>query len=285
MGRDAKVISILISIFFFFSGFFSVAISEEPDQTIAGFHLSGFGREGNMTWEISSVSADVFSEQIQLNDFVGTLYGDEKIIVSAKKGDFNKNQNRVHLEDDVVISTESGAELTTEYLDWNRETAEISNSVPVDIKKDNMFITGVGLSGDTNLSKIGLERDVEVKIHDKKKKIIITCSGPLSINYVDNIAVFNREVVVDDGQSQMYSDLMQVFFRASSSNTKTSSFAGRMGEVERIIARGNVKIVREDNVSYSNEAIYNTNDNTLSLTGRPKLIIYSMESQDAFIGN
>lgn len=285
MERDVRTISILIPIFLFSQGACFSATLEEPDQTISGFHLSGFGREGNTTWEITSVSADIFSDMIRLHDFVGTLYGDEKITVTAKTGDFNKNQNQVHLEEDVVISTESGAELNTNYLDWNRETDEISNDAPVDIKKDNIFVTGFGLSGDTNLRKVDLERDVEVKIHEKQKKIIITCSGPLSINYADNIAVFNKEVVVDDGESQMYSDLMQVFFKTSSPESKASSFAGRMGEIERIIARGNVRIIREDNISYSNEAIYNANDNTLNLTGRPKLIIYSMESQDALIGN
>ncbi|MGD9014750.1 MAG: LPS export ABC transporter periplasmic protein LptC, partial [Candidatus Omnitrophota bacterium] len=251
---------------------------------IADFSLSGFGEKGKRAWEISAKSADIFSELIKLYDFVGTLYGQEKIILTAQRGNFNKLENRVHLEDDVVITTESGVRLTTDYLDWERNTARVSTKAPVDIEKDNMLISGVGIEGNTSLKEVDLEKEVKVEINDQRK-IIITCSGPLNINYTDNVAVFNEQVFVDDGESQMYADLMEVFFDISQSDDSTASFGGRAGKVKKIIARGNVKIVREENVSFSNQAIYSADDATLTLTGKPKLIIYSTQEQDAPSGD
>ncbi len=278
----------LILLFIFLPGNLSEAIPQEPDQTISDFSLSGFGEAGERTWEISGRSADIFRDEIKLQDFVGTLYGREKIILTAEQGNFNKLQNKVHLEDNVVITTESGAELTTDYLDWDRNTSQVETEAPVDIKKDNIGVSGLGLKGDTELNNVDLEKDVKVEIDNKKNKnkIVITCVGPLSINYADNIAVFEKDVFVNDGESQMYADLMEVIFEISESDDESGSFVGgKSGEIKKIIARGNVKIVRQDNYSLSNEAIYNADDKTLTLTGRPKLIIYSTEGIGASTGN
>jgi len=301
MAKDSRCVSILtpperkpltresflaglILVFLFVTGDFSSAKPQEPERTIADFSLSGFGEKGRRSWEISAESADIFSELIKLKCFAGTLYGEEKITLTAQRGDFNKLENRVHLEEDVVITTESGMRLTTDYLDWDRDTARVSTEAPVDIKKDNMSVSGVGIKGNTNLKNVDLGKDVKVEINDKKK-IVITCTGPLNINYTDNVAVFNDEVFVDDGESQMYADSMEVFFDISDADDSTASFAGGSGKIKRIIARGNVKIVREGNASFSKEAVYNADDGTLTLTGEPKLIIYPTEEIDAPAGD
>jgi hypothetical protein len=51
------------------------------------------------------------------------------------------------------------------------------------------------------------------------------------------------------------------------------------------VAEGNVKIVRGENVSYSEEAVYTAADRKITLLGRPKLIIYSTEGMNASFGN
>jgi hypothetical protein len=57
-------------------------------------------------------------------------------------------------------------------------------------------------------------------------------------------------------------------------------------KIDKIVARGNVKVVQGENVSYSEEAIYNASDRKIVLKGRPKLIIYSEKDlQDASFGN
>ncbi|MFH1678823.1 MAG: LPS export ABC transporter periplasmic protein LptC [Candidatus Omnitrophota bacterium] len=308
MGRGVKVIPILIFLFIslcgnlecsVFSGINkdasgnpgsvsasslqqnSVGIEQEKaqkgdlEQTIDEFNLSGFTEEGSKAWEISGETADIFSGQINLNDFTGTVYQQDKIVLTADKGSFNKAQNKVYLEKDVVITTESGVKLTTDYLDWAQETSEFASHEPVEITKEGIFISGVGIKGDTSLKNIDLKRDVKVEINNKDGKIIITCSGPLSINYLSNIAVFNKDVSADDGESQMQADSMEVIFEASDSDSSKESFIGKSGRIKKIIAKGNVKITREDNISFSEGAIYNAEDRNITLSGRPKLIIPS----------
>ena len=287
MGMSVGLFSIsgLFFLFIFLSGVISEAIPQEPEQTISDFSLSGFGEDGKRTWEISGKSADIFPDLIKLNDFLGEIYDQEMITVVADRGDFDKTQDKVHLENNVVITTESGVELTTDYLDWDRTTSQILSEAPVDIKKDNVVLSGAGMKGNTNLKQVDLERDVRLEIDNKKNKIVITCTGPLKINYAENVAVFNEDVFVDDGQSKMYADLMEVFFETSASDSSVSSFTGGMGKVAQVVARGNVKIAREGNISFSNEAVYKASDRTITLIGRPKLIIYPTEDMDAFTGD
>ena len=285
MLEREKLIASLIFLFIFLSGVVFEAVPQEPEQTISDFSLSGFGEDGKRTWEISGESADIFPSLIKLNDFVGEIYDQEKITVVADRGDFDKTQDKVHLENNVVITTESGAELTTDYLDWDRSTSQVLSEAPVDIKKDNLILSGTGMKGNTDLKHVDLERDVRLELDDKKNKIVITCTGPLKINYAENIAVFNEDVLVDDGQSRMHADLMEVFFETSASDNSVSSFAGGMGKITQVVARGNVKIAREGNISLSNKAVYKASDRTITLIGRPKLIIYPAEDMDAFTGD
>jgi lipopolysaccharide assembly outer membrane protein LptD (OstA) len=56
-------------------------------------------------------------------------------------------------------------------------------------------------------------------------------------------------------------------------------------KIEKIVARGNVKITRGENVSYSDEATYTALDKKITLSGSPKLIIYSTEEMSASFGN
>jgi len=82
---------------------------------------------------------------------------------------------------------------------------------------------------------------------------------------------------------------MDVYFSLDKQNANPASsdqtLAGMGSKLERIIAKGNVKIVKGENISYSDEAVYTAADKKITLLGRPKLIIYSTEDLNASSGN
>lgn len=266
------------------------AVDQEAEQTIADFNLSGFGEQGKKSWELSGKSADIFSDIVKLKDIIGKLYGkEEDIKLTAQEGSFDKQQALIHLEKDVVITTSSGAQLTTDYLDWDRKNQVISTKAPVNIKKEDMITKAQGAVGHPDLNKMSLERDVTVEINPKdeqsketvpQNKIIITCDGPLEIDYQNNVAVFNNNVKVEQKDVTIYSDTMDVYFIKADTEKSSKEAASPMfmgTNLNKIICRGNVKIVRGENISYSDEAVYTASDKKIVLTGRPKLIIYSSE--------
>ncbi len=275
------------------------AQTRESDQQIGDFSLAGYADKGKKSWDISGKSADIFDNIVKLNEVVGNLYGEkEDIKLTADKGDFDKTQGKIHLEKNVIITTTGGAKLTTDSLDWDRKNQLVSTKDAVNITRDNMVTTAKGATGQPNLNKVKLEKDVKVDIVPAAKensggvrenKIIITCDGPLEIDYAKNIATFNNKVKVDTQDSFIYSDIMDVYFAPSDkeavspSKDATDTLMG--AKIQKIVARGNVKIERGQNVSYSEEAVYTALDKRIVLTGRPKLVIYSAEDLNASFGN
>jgi len=272
---------------------------QESDQQISEFSLASFGEKGKKAWDLSGKSADIFTDVVKLKEVIGNLYGEkENIKLTADKGDFNKADGKVHLEENVVITTSSGAKLTTDSLDWDRKNQLVTTKDIVNIERANMVTTATGAMGEPNLKKINLEKDVTVNINptnnekpaesDVKKKIVITCDGPLEIDYGKNIATFKNNVKVDTQDCLIQSDIMDVYFGKMGQNTSGAGgedLASMGSKIDKIVARGHVKITRGESISYSDEATYTALDKKITLSGTPKLIIYSTEEMNASFGN
>ena len=196
---------------------------QESDQQIMDFSLASFGEKGKKTWDLSGKSADIFQDVVKLKDVIGNLYGkEEDIKLTADKGDFDKTQGKIHLEDNVIITTSTGAKLTTDSLDWDRKNKLVTTQDAVNIERGNMVTTASGARGEPDLKKISLDKDVTVNINPGseeknkeqgvKKKIVITCDGPLQIDYEKDIATFNNNVKVDTQDALIDSDIMDVYF-------------------------------------------------------------------------
>lgn len=263
------------------------------------FSFSGFGEKGKKSWDLKGKSADIGSEVIRLNDISSNFYGaNDTVTLTAEKGDFNRRAGSLHLQDDVVVQSSSGVTLTTESLDWDRAKETVSTSDQVNISKEDITITGQGAQGFPDLRKVNLQKDVQVTIAGKEqaaeagKRIVITCDGPLQVDYQKGLATFSQNVKVDLGDSQIYSDTMEVYFasgQVKSEDAKTPltdlSAEAAQSKISKIIARGSVRVVRGVNVSYSDEAVYSAAEAKLTLSGRPKLVIISAEQFDAPTGN
>ena len=269
-------------------------------QQMTDFSLAGYGEKGAKAWDLAGQSADIFDNVVKLNNITGNMYGkNEDIKLTANKGDFDKTDGKVHLEKNVVVTTSKGTKLTTNSLDWDRKNEKVSTVDPVNISRDNMVTTAMGAIGEPSLNKVTLGKDVQVDIHPKpgeepmkgvKNKITITCDGPLEIDYQKNVATFKNNVKVDTEDKQIYSDTMEVYFLTSKKEEPvTAQGQGALPlsgtSIDKIVSRGNVKIVSGENVSYSDEAVYSAADKRIVLNGRPRLIISTTEGFSASSGN
>lgn len=273
------------------------AAQAEPGQMAPGqmdnFSLSGFCEKGKKNWDLTGKSADIDGPIIKLNDIQSTMYGDNSTVhLTARQGDFNRQAGQLHLEKDVVVTTSDGATLTTDRLDWDRKEQLVTTPSEVNIEKEDIRITGQGARGRTDLNTVDLEKDVRVRIEGtqlpgggtKGNPITIRCDGPLQFDYAANTAVFNTNVNVVTLDCRIESDTLEAFFtRRSQPKAGGDGMTG--SKIERIVAKGNVKITRNDNVSYCEEATYTALDRKISLTGSPRLVIFSTEDFNAPAGN
>ena len=267
--------------------------AKESDQQIGDFSLSGFGDKGKKAWDLSGKSADIFNEVVKLKEVVGNHYADQDSIkLTADNGDFNKSSGVVHLENNVVITTSSGATLTTNSLDWDRKQQIVSTLDKVNLQRQDMNLSGVGATGATGLKQVELKKDVQLDIQpmdkqtNKKEKIMITCDGPLEVDYEKNIAIFNNNVKVEKSDLTIYSDKMEVYFVPKQGGAKNNQDSAVMSSsIDKIVSSGNVRIVRGENISYSQEAVYTAADKKIILTGRPQIVVYQSEKMNASFGN
>ena len=271
--------------------------SEGSDQRIDDFSLSGHNQRGKKAWEVKGKSADIFTDVVKLTSVNANVYGEEEDVnLVGDTGSYDKTSGKVHLQDNVVVTTTGGGKMTTNYLDWDRESQRVSTEAMVNIEKQNIKATAKGLEGEPNLKKISLKNDVKVEIREQagaliaplaplapqttladeskipdplfsaKEPTIITCTGPLEIDYEKEIAVFHNNVKVDQkDHGVMHADRMDAYF----------DFKNK--KILRIISQGNVKIVKDENTSYSDEALYSAEDGKLTLSGNPRLVINSKD--------
>ncbi len=235
-------------------------------QQFEGFNLQGYTDDGKKAWDVKGDTADVLNSSIKLHNVDANSYGEQKMNVKAKTGIVDKASGDMHLEKDVVITTERGTQLTTDALDWQRNKDLVTTDDKVVITDESMIATGTGATAHPNLKQAQLNEDVTVKMKTEPKKsdgriVTITSDGPMVIDQIKQSAVFHDNVVAVQENRILQADQMEVFFDKLTN------------KITKIICTGNVVITQGENKSYSKMAIYDANTQMLTLSGQPKLIL------------
>ena len=278
MGANSIKIIIVIFILICFAvlSLDIVAATDDAEQKILGFSLSNYDDKNEKTWDLQGDTLEVYGDIINLTNIKANVYGEEEdeedMVLTADTGSFDRAEGKVHLQDNVIITSESGAKIMTDTLDWFQKNQLVTTEDKVNVSKDGLEAEGVGAVGHTDLKQVSLKKEVQVDIEsgskDSKegmKKTTITCDGTLDIDFQAQTAIFNENVKADEGESQLYADKMTVYFNK---DTK---------EIIKIISEGNVKIVRGEDTSYSEKAIYYAENQKITLIGKPKIVFYSDE--------
>jgi LPS export ABC transporter protein LptC len=264
-----------------------VSSSVSEPQQMLDFNIVGYGAKGEKTWDVQGAQMDMQGNEVKINDITAHLYGaEEDMVLTADHGLFDKDSGMIYLTDNVRAVTDNGAELTTKSLDWSQKKQLITTNDKVNITKGNITAVATGVSAQPDIKVATFEKDVVLTLEEQKKaeegkskgmpmpgpgRMVITCDGPMTLNYEKHIAIFEKNVKVegDADQGTMVADKMTVYF-----NTTAKS-------MEKIEAEGNVTITRGENTSFSDGAIFTAADRKMTLTGRPKLIFFAQEGTHA----
>lgn len=257
--------------------------SSEPQQ-MEDFNITGYGVKGEKTWDIQGASMDMAGKDVNISDITAHLYGEkENMVLTADEGRFDRETGVVRLTKNVKATTDAGAELKTDSLDWSQRDQVVLTEDRVSITKGDITATGRGISAHPDFKVAKLENDVKLTLEQKKKessssgeaggqkgRMTITCDGPMELDYEKQYATFEKNVKVegDTEQGTMIADKMTLAF---DQDTK---------QIKKMTAEGHVKIVKGENVSESDGAVFTAQDKKLILTGRPKLVFYSGEGFD-----
>lgn len=262
-------------IIFIFSTIYSPDAYSSTKQEIKDFYLSNFKKDGSSDWEVEGKTAIVDGDYIDVTTMDAHYYlENDTISVKSDKGKINKKNQNIELDGNVKIENKEGWNLITDHLNWQRRDNYIKTDSAVQTKKDSFIVKANGLYADSQLKKADFKKNVQVTHTDKDKKnaTTINCSGPLEIDYNKGQATFHDNVVVNHQQGKLFSDLAILFFDLKDK------------KIVKIVSKGNVKIVRDDNVTFAETATYLAKEEKLILEGSPRLIYFPKENDKGSSG-
>lgn len=243
------------------------AYAQQGAQQFEGFNLQGYTDAGTKAWDVKGDTAQVEGNLVNINNVDANHYGQQPVNLTAAKGQLNKENGSVHLERDVVITSQNGGgQIKTDYLDWDKNNDIVKTDAPVVITdpSQGLTATGTGLQAHPNLQTAQMQQDVTVTVKNQKAQIqtiTITCDGPMTIDQLKNKATFNKNVVAVEASRTLKADLMEVYFDPVTNKIKEA------------VCTGHVQMIQGGNVTNSEKAVYNGADQTLTLVGQPKLIM------------
>ncbi|MFH1868161.1 MAG: LPS export ABC transporter periplasmic protein LptC [Candidatus Omnitrophota bacterium] len=233
-------------------------------EKVQSFSLQGFSESGELIWQINGKSADIYADVINLTDISADSHNkDITVNLKSDKGVFNRKSNDLKLYENVVVITSDGSRLTTDSLNWDAAKELITTQERVYIEREDMNAVGLGARALPSLKKAQLNEDVKVNI--KKPIALITCDGPMEIDYGNNITFFNNNVKLDDSKAQIRTDKATAYFDPDK----------RL--LTKVLCEGNVYITRGDDITNSEKLTYFPGEGRVVLDGRPRIIINSAD--------
>ncbi len=251
----------------------AAASEEAVEQEASMFSLTGYATGGTKKWEVSGDSVKIFAKtnEVKLDNMSARIWGENNQFVNLTSdiGSFNRKTEVAHFERNVNVTNQEGMRLKTDYLSCQTKSQAIDTEAYVEIEREGFKAEGFGLKGRHQLSKVQLNEDVRVEITDKKGKdkdappIVITCDGPLEVDYNTNIAHFNKNVRVNTERGDIFADKMDVYIDREEQ------------KLIKIVCTGNVRVNQGVNKTFSQKAVYLAEEGKVILSGEPKLVIYA----------
>ncbi|MBF0385515.1 MAG: LPS export ABC transporter periplasmic protein LptC [Candidatus Omnitrophica bacterium] len=274
--RRKKVVIFFIAVFLALAG---LSFSADVEQKIEGFTLNGYGDNGQKAWDVKGDTANMEGSQVILTNVNANTYGEQKVNITADKGKLNQVKGDMILENDVVITNETGERLMTDSLHWNKDRDLVSTEDNVIITNEGVTVTGTGMNAHPGLKNAQINKNVTVMVdtepdQNSDKFVTITCDGPVEIDQAILKATFKDNVVASQEGRILKADKMEVHFSQS------------MKDIIRIECIGHVLIEQGENKTYADKATYDAVTKKVTLSGRPKLI-FMTEGENAFtaLGN
>lgn len=107
---------------------------------------------------------DAKTQNAEFENIHGKLYqADGKFVeLKAKKGNYNRKNESVHVEGDVIVTDSEGAKLISGKLDWNSKDDMLVATEKVKLSKDDMRATGDRAEATNGLRHFKLKGNAQV---------------------------------------------------------------------------------------------------------------------------
>ena len=220
--------------------------SDSVKQKVLSFNLEGLSDKGEKKWDVKGESAEAVS---------ATQIKLDNIVAKSYGEDSQ-----------ATIVADKGI------YDKSKNNVMLEQNVKATIENMQEFAGNFSTIPGSQASSATAKETNQEK--SKKTKTVITCDGDVLFDYENNHAYFTKNVKVVNDEGSIDSDKITVNLDPVTKKIKD------------IVADGNVKITRGEDITYSEKATYIDSDKRVILTGKPKIVIYKEGSlQDNFLSS
>lgn len=238
---------------------------QDISQQVENFTFSSVGEDGVSDWQLEGEAANITEDKVDLQNVkIKSKGADASVTMEAKRGTIKKYEDVGIFKEDVVLAYDDGTTVSTDEVNWFFKKQVAKTDSPVLVKSGGLETKAEGACLRKDINRIQLNKDI---LMNTDSGTTIRCKGPLVMDYKKNIAVFNKDVSVDNAKGRMTSNKMVVLFDSQKKS------------VERIDAVGNVRLARGNSVSVSEKVTYFSKEGRAVLTGNPVVYFDAEEAR------
>lgn len=174
------------------------------------FKLEGFTKTGENQWSIEGEFAKLVEPDILLSSVKGRSFNnDVSVMLTADKGVYNRVTNSTELDGNVVIVSSDGGRICMDFARWDAANEEVKTDSHVRIDYSGVMVDGEGALVKPKKKWAMLEKGITAKDSSGR---VITCDGPLEVDYENRKAIFNNNVEIIDQEGKMYANQVIAYF-------------------------------------------------------------------------
>ena len=235
-------------------------------EEVRGFIMTLVNKDGNEKAIINGSTANILpGGLIEILDVVTRVFDPDNkgadMLIHSAKGTYNRLKNVVDTDQFVRINRRDMV-ITGTGLYWepDRNKIEIHRNVRLEYTTEREFDLQKGQEKDINDQK---DKVSSIKVNPGKENVVtvITAEGSGKMNYEKSVvAVFKKNVEIDDENANLRAHLMKMFFDDQTQN------------LTKVEAYGNVRIKQPKRKSSCRKAVYFVDEDKIILFGNPRIV-------------
>jgi lipopolysaccharide transport protein LptA/LPS export ABC transporter protein LptC len=264
------IASLLLALYFFVRKpvRISMPVLDEEKKVIVFKDVKYSGeKKGVIDWEMTGKIARKYIDKpvIEMEDIEGKYKPKADVAVTFKgtKGTMNTEEEKGTVND-VDILYKNNYRLRSRYMDFDFKNGVTHTDAPVDIQGAKLTLKGIGLTSNTDQETVRIEKDVTGFIQADKGKYKFE-SDKFTYTLKDNMYTLDGRVIMKGEDMDLLCDKLYLISKDN--------------ELERIDAKGKVRLISKGTIAKSGKAVYHLKEDTVVLTESPRIIKDNVEME------
>lgn len=264
----------LLALYFFVKKPVRISLSKSPEEKrviiLKDVNYSG-ERRGIIEWEIKAAVAKNYMDRpvVEIETIEGRYRPKAETFVNfnGNRGIINTQEEKGTVEE-VVLDYKNEYRLKSKYMDFDFKNGVTNTEAPVDIQGEKLILKGIGLIAKRDEETVRIKRDISGFVH--------TDRGRFRFQSDSFIYMLRENQFVLSGRVVMKSENLNLLCNKVTVKVKDN-------QIDMATAEGMVRLISKGSIAKGEKAVYYFKEDTVTLTGSPRLIKDNVEMEGSDI--